>query len=182
MKPEQLLGLMTFLGEMEQWVSATTRCGVAKFAADGPGRLSTSVSRACWTGHRQVARRGPPRATTGWPDRQDEAPQVELLADSASEPGATRARSSSNRPLEPLVSQSRSTPIAVRCGTYRSEPYHLRGQQFAAINFAFERPRNAAMRMDFQTIRQMMVAKGYPIWCYEERVPRRLDRHLSAAT
>jgi hypothetical protein len=26
------------------------RCGVAKFAADGPGRLSTSVSRACWTG------------------------------------------------------------------------------------------------------------------------------------
>ena len=76
------------------------RCGVAKFAADGPGRLSTSVSRACWTGHRQVARRGPPRATTGWPDRQDEAPQAELLADSGSEPGATRARSSSNRPLE----------------------------------------------------------------------------------
>ena len=51
-------------------------------------------------GHRQVARRGPPRATTGWPDRQDEAPQAELLADSGSEPGTTRARSSSNRPLE----------------------------------------------------------------------------------
>ena len=26
------------------------RCGVAKFAADGPGTLSTSVSRACWMG------------------------------------------------------------------------------------------------------------------------------------
>jgi hypothetical protein len=76
------------------------RCGVAKFAADGPGRLPTSVSRACWKGHRQVARRGPPRATTGWPDRQDEAPQAELLANSGSEPGATRVRTSSNRPLE----------------------------------------------------------------------------------
>src|SRR3954454_9483103 len=76
------------------------RCGVAKFAADGPGRLSTSVSRACGTGPPPSRRRGPPRATTGWPDRQDEAPQAELLADSGSEPGATRARSSSNRPLE----------------------------------------------------------------------------------
>jgi hypothetical protein len=84
--------------------------------------------------------------------------------------------------MPPLVSQSRSMPIAARCGTYRSEPYHLRGQQFAAINFAFERARNAAMRMDFQTTRQTLVAKVYPIWCYEERVPRRLARHFSSAT
>ena len=84
--------------------------------------------------------------------------------------------------MPPLVSQSRSMPIAARCGTYRSEPYHLRGQQFAAINFAFERARNAAMRMDFQTTRQMLIAKVYPIWCYEERVPRRLARHFSSAT
>jgi hypothetical protein len=98
------------------------RCGVAKFAADGPGRLSSSVSRACWTGPPPSRS---PRATTGWPDRQDEAPQAELLADSGSEPRATRARSSSNRPLEqpsaitglsqgwagPSPSQSRPRPL-----------------------------------------------------------------------
>ncbi len=38
------------------------RCGVAKFAADGPGRLSTSVSRACWTGPPPSRS---PRAATG---------------------------------------------------------------------------------------------------------------------
>ena len=55
---------------------------------------------SCRCAGSSVARRGPPRATTGWPDRQDEAPQAELLANSGSEPGATRARTSSNRPLE----------------------------------------------------------------------------------
>jgi WD40 repeat protein len=64
----------------------------------------------------------------------------------------------------------------------RREPYHLRGQQFAAINFAFERARNAAMRMDFQTTRQTLIAKVYQIWCYEERVARHLARPLSPAT
>ena len=73
----------------------------------------------------KFARRGPPPTTTGWPDRQNEAPQVELLANSGSEPGATRARFSSNRPLEqpgtitglsqgwagPSPSQSRARPI-----------------------------------------------------------------------
>jgi hypothetical protein len=52
--------------------------------------------------------------------------------------------------MPPLVSQSQSIPIAARRGTSRREPNHLRGQQFAAIDFAFERARNAAMRMDFQ--------------------------------
>jgi hypothetical protein len=66
------------------------------------GRVGFRLRRAgrAGRGHRQVARRGPPRATTGWPGRQDEAPQAEPLADSGSEPGATRARASSNRPLE----------------------------------------------------------------------------------
>jgi hypothetical protein len=72
--------------------------------------------------------------------------------------------------------------IGARCGTSRSEPYHLRGQQFAAINFAFEQARNAAMRMDFQTTRQTLIAKVCPIWCYEECVPHSLVRHFSSAT
>ena len=101
------------------------RCGVAKFAADGPGRLSTSVSRACWTGPPPSRS---PRAATGH-DRlarsSRRSPQAELLADSGSEPGATRARSSRNRPLEqpgtitglsqgwagPSPSQSRARPL-----------------------------------------------------------------------
>ena len=84
--------------------------------------------------------------------------------------------------MPPLVSQSRSMPIAARCGTSEREPYHLWGQQFAAINLAFERARNAAMRMDFQTTRQTLIAKVYPIWCYEERVARHLARPLTSAT
>jgi hypothetical protein len=84
--------------------------------------------------------------------------------------------------MPPLVGQSRSKPIAAGCGTSQREPYHLRGQQFAAFNFAFERARNAAMRMDFQITRQMLIAKVYPIWCYEECVARHLARPLSSAT
>ncbi len=73
---------------------------MVKFAADGPGRLSISVSRACWTGPPPSRS---PRAATGH-DRlarsSRRSPPGGLLADSGSEPGATRARSSSNRPLE----------------------------------------------------------------------------------
>ena len=57
-----------------------------------PGMLDGATAKSLAAG-----RHG---ATTGWPDRQDEAPQAELLADSGSEPVATRARSSSNRRLE----------------------------------------------------------------------------------
>jgi hypothetical protein len=39
LKPEQLLGLMTFLGEMEQWVSATT-------LRDRPRRAEPSLEPA----------------------------------------------------------------------------------------------------------------------------------------
>jgi hypothetical protein len=84
--------------------------------------------------------------------------------------------------MPPLVSQSRSMQIAARCVTSRREPYHSRGQQFAAINLAFERARDAAMRMDFQTTRQTLIAKVYPIWCYEEHIARHLAPPLSSAT
>jgi hypothetical protein len=32
------------------------------------------------------------------------------------------------------------------------------------------------MRMDFQTTRQTVIAKVYPMWCYEECVARHLAR------
>ncbi len=70
------------------------RAGQA-FGFGEPGVLDGATAKSLAAG-----RRGPPRGTTGWPDRQDEAPQAELLANYGSEPGATRARSSSNRPLE----------------------------------------------------------------------------------
>jgi len=42
--------------------------------------------RTGW-GHRQFTRSRPPRAATGWPGRQDEAPHGKLLAGSGSGPG-----------------------------------------------------------------------------------------------
>jgi hypothetical protein len=77
------------------------------------------------------------------------------------------------------------------CGHPSAEPAALMGaciqhtvrrRQFAASNFAFERARNAAMRIDFQTTRQTLIAKVYPMWCYEECVARRLARPMSSAT
>jgi hypothetical protein len=46
-----------------------------------------------------------------------------------------------------------------------------RGRQFAAINFAVERARNAAISLDFPTTRQTLIAKVYPMCCYEEHPP-----------
>jgi len=82
-----------------------------------PGVLDGATAKSLAAG-----RHGPRQVG---PDRQDQAPQAELLADSGSEPGATRARSSSNRPLEqpgtitglsqgwagPSPSQSRARPL-----------------------------------------------------------------------
>ena len=79
---------------------SAARCGVTRRGADGPACRSSSVSRRGGRDHRQFARRELPDAATGWPGCQDEVPREELLADPGPGPGATRARSPTNRPLE----------------------------------------------------------------------------------
>ena len=84
------------------------RCGVAKRGADGPARRSSSVSRGVMDrGHRQFLaadRRGP--------RQDDQAVKTKPLTGSCLRIldqglGPTRARSSRNRPLEPLRTMAR---------------------------------------------------------------------------
>ncbi len=101
-------------------VRSGSGCGVTEYGADGPARRSSSVSRAWWRGHRQflaAGRRGPPQ--------DDQAVKTKLLSGSClrildQSLGPSRARSSRNRPLEPLCT------MAERTQGWAGHPCHTR--------------------------------------------------------
>jgi hypothetical protein len=74
-------------------VGSNSTCDMAQHGADGPAKRLSKASRA-WRGrdNRQFSRRGLPVATTGWPARQREAPDQELLANLGGDLGPTQAR------------------------------------------------------------------------------------------
>jgi hypothetical protein len=91
-------------------VRTDSGCSVTKYGADGPGRRSSSVSRGVMdeaTANSLAADRRGPR-------QDDQAVKTKLLTGSCLRIldqglGSTRARSSRNRPLEPLCTMAELT-------------------------------------------------------------------------